>query len=175
MNPRHKVIPAFSDILGCLSLFAFDVLWFTLECSRNGYIFTYSIWHSENTCVFNCGESSATISSNSPSLNSLYSPFSETPPHISQCWATSQQLLKLLLSSLLLRVPPCFAFSVNSSVLAPILLILPSTMSNVECMFTAKGLIPSMLNIYHPSVVPVWFLHFLHATLFILNSVQTVT
>lgn len=159
-------------MLGWLSFFAFVVLWFTLECSRNWYIFTYSIWHSENTCVFNCGESSPMISSNIPSLHSLYSPFSETLLNISQCWSTFQQLLKLLLSLLLLHLPPCFTFSVNSSMLASIILITPSAMSNVECMFIAKVFISSMLSIYHHSIVPV---SFLQANLFILNSVQTVT
>lgn len=56
--------------------------------------------------------------------------------------------------------------------LASILLIIPLATSNVERMFIAKVFISSMLGIYHHSIVPVYFLQ---ATLFILNSVQTVT
>lgn len=103
---------------------------------RDVYIVTYPIWHSEIICVFNCGKPSAMIISNIPSPHSLYSLLSEIPiKHftvLNISHSTSQQLFKLLLSLLLLCLSPCFMFSVNSFILASILLITPSTMSNLE-------------------------------------------
>lgn len=126
-----NIISTSSDLLGCLPLCASEVLWFNLVCSEMN-IFLLILFGILGALLiralvsFNCGKSSAKISSSVPSPHSVYSLLSEILLNISQCSSTSEQLFKLFLYLLALQ-------SVSSAVLVSILLIIPSTMSSVGC------------------------------------------